>query len=47
MGAHFIPFAWTFKRRFDYVPGIIAMAAGIVGIVAIAQGPTSPTQRPW
>ena len=38
MGAHFIPFAWAYKRRFDYAPGVVAMATGIVGIVAIAQG---------
>lgn len=36
MGAHFFPFARLFHRRFDYLPGMIAVLVGVGGIIAIA-----------
>ena len=37
MGAHFVPFAFANHRRFDFVPAIVAILAGIGGIIAAAQ----------
>lgn len=38
MGAHFVPFAFAYHRRFDYLPGILAILVGIAGIAAVAGG---------
>jgi hypothetical protein len=38
MGAHFILFAPVYHRRFDYLPGILAVLVGLGGIVAVAHG---------
>jgi len=38
MGAHFIPFAPMYHRRFDYIPGVLGVCVGISGVVAVTQG---------
>ena len=38
MGAHFIPFAPMYHRRFDYCPGVLGICVGIGGIAAVSQG---------
>ena len=38
MGAHFIPFAPMYHRRFDYLPGVLGICVGIGGIVTVAHG---------